>query len=858
MNVADFVPQGIPLHWFFGAAGTALILITGIAWLAVLKRTFRKRLEAVVDAPERARELIHRKHGSTFIAMRSGVIETVARTRGAAIVSLSGADRIWIRRAKTRARQRDIRRVLEFIPDTGLFACFSAALRKRRAATILLDWLDESDDLFALQRIALSAPGETFDGAAALELLGERLDRIREMTGDPQWPPRFFAVNIMLHSDDERSVRGVWSAFDDTNRFIREMVARDIQTDDTDELYRRLFDLYLHDPVFEVRRAARRRLDSQFADRYRVDRDNLSETEALHIMGLLEQDSSEDEALAMTCLSEENLELALPAARYLQKAGVLSRLFRNATFSDPDDFERIRRLLTTAATVHVTGFLSELHHTARPAPLMLAARVLERAGDSRLIAVLARSVFALPFDESRQDDVYAATLTTIAARGTESALELLRQELWAHRYQPDVAGQLLESVPPRAQPIVMDTALSLLRDPEFSCRDALHALFARFEGIYFLPALLDILQSGSDADGRPARVSAVKILTQAGLPYARQYLLESLSTIPPDEARELAALYAESAGDDFAERVWEIINGRDGDTRAALIAILPAVQNKSFLKPIREAVHDADPRVRTAAIWALLEFGDSKSFNQAVDRLRDPVERVRIEAATALGAHGTAATLQEVRQVLEDEQEVDDVKRSAIAGLARSEQKQSIAILTDLLERDDHWDDVAIEALAHKRTAKHVGELVQQLKDGSPRLREKLMRSFRRMGTDGEQAMLELLEQDIPALRPHVTEILEQTGFVEETVRKMAHRDSVVRRDAAEALSAIATLAAFRGIVLAARDPDPEVRVRVTRALEKLDTEEGKSVLSQLENDPERRVRKFTLWALERYRARDL
>ena len=122
----------------------------------------------------------------------------------------------------------------------------------------------------------------------------------------------------------------------------------------------------------------------------------------------------------------------------------------------------------------------------------------------------------------------------------------------------------------------------------------------------------------------------------------------------------------------------------------------------------------------------------------------------------------------------------------------------------------------------------------------------------------GENSMVELLKEDIPSLRPFIVEILDTTGHVEERIRKLSHRDPMIRRDTAEFLSLVATKPAFRGMVLAARDPDEEVRVRVIKALEKLETEEGNEILQALENDPERKVRKYTLWALERIKAKTL
>jgi HEAT repeat protein len=51
---------------------------------------------------------------------------------------------------------------------------------------------------------------------------------------------------------------------------------------------------------------------------------------------------------------------------------------------------------------------------------------------------------------------------------------------------------------------------------------------------------------------------------------------------------------------------------------------------------------------------------------------------------------------------------------------------------------------------------------------------------------------------------------------------------------------------------MAARDPDQEVRVLVVKALEKLNTPQGRDILERLKEDPDKRIRKYTHWALER------
>jgi HEAT repeat protein len=289
-----------------------------------------------------------------------------------------------------------------------------------------------------------------------------------------------------------------------------------------------------------------------------------------------------------------------------------------------------------------------------------------------------------------------------------------------------------------------------------------------------------------------------------------------------------------------------------------LISCLPSTGEQSFLPSIRRSIKDADPDVRIASIWALVDYGDTRSLNQAFSMLRDPVERVRIETAKALGTNGSNEVLEHIQEVLDDENEVAEVKVAAVRGLGASTSTKAIDILTAKLEQDAPYESVILEALANKTSRNELAHLIDNFKDASQRIRDKLRRAFGSMKQKGESSMLDLLSQDIASLKPFVADILEGTGFVESTIRKMTHRDPAVRREAAEALSLIGTESAFRGIVLAARDPDEEVRVRVIKALEKLETKEGKSILNSLENDPDARIRKYTHWALERLHSKSL
>ncbi|MFW5684776.1 MAG: HEAT repeat domain-containing protein, partial [Spirochaetota bacterium] len=200
----------------------------------------------------------------------------------------------------------------------------------------------------------------------------------------------------------------------------------------------------------------------------------------------------------------------------------------------------------------------------------------------------------------------------------------------------------------------------------------------------------------------------------------------------------------------------------------------------------------------------------------------------------------------------------DVVKIAAIEGLAASTHADAVDILVGMLDADDELVRPVEEALAGKVDAGSIRRLVEQFKDADPALRDRITAIFKATGERGEEAIRTVLEEDIASLRPLLAEILETTGYVESRIRLLSHRDPKIRRDAADFLSRVGSEAAFRGIVMAARDPDSEVRVQVTKALERLASEDGKEILHALEQDPDRRIRKYTHWALERLEAKAL
>jgi len=851
--------QTIPLYALFLAVFIALCVLLGAVLITVLRRySLWNVLGRVIAQPDSAGTLISNRYSDRFLLRNSGLIERFARKGYPHIVKLTGIGRLWTERLIQKKRKGDFLRVLQFSPETGLFKCFLVSLEKRGLARHLLNWIEQAEDYLALQKLALSGRGEDFNGRKAAALLHNWLQRIREMTGDPEWASRYFSLKILLHDGDEKSVRAVWDGLKDTHPLIRMTVVREFVTDERGRLASELGRLFLRDPAFEVRRTAWARIQGEFLDLHSIDPKKLSHEEVIHLLELLRPGSKEDENVALQHIEGEDLELRFIAAQFLELCGTLERMILEVDLGDREGLERNFSLLSKASQVNVTSFLVATERTDNPASLLIAARILKENGNRPLITHVAKKVFRMMDARSGYMEIYEATLNSISVRGNDEALRLLDRELFKRKSSRTHIEPILNALPGRSDSFFLDTLFLFLRDPEFPAKKALREALERMPASLVLPEILAILRAGRTYFPHAVRILALMVLGEMKLPYCFQTVLENLPTLPLNEARQLARVLSSFPMDVFIEKTKCLLESSDSKVRSALVSCLPATGKKDFLPFIRECLKDADPQVRIASVWALVEYNDTRTLNRLTSMLRDPLERVRVETAKALGANGSDFILESLRETLIDKNELETVKQAAIIGLGSSGTLSSIDILIEGLDSETSLDEQLTRALAEKTEKQEVAHLIERFRGAVQSVRDKLKEVFKAMGERGEPALVELLKEENPSLHSFLAEILEDTGFVESAIRGLSHREMSVRREAAEVLCLVATESAYRGIVIAARDPDDEVRVKVVKALERLETEEGKKILSSLSHDPERRIRRYTHWALERLKAKAL
>jgi HEAT repeat protein len=852
--------------WVFIAIPAALVLLVlYILWL-VRTRIFKMRLRRIVNAKEaheieEAVKSFSRHYSPETLVRYSRRMERYSRQMGPQVVRETGLADKWTHKVahSPLVRAVDIRRVLLYCPSSAAFKAFLAAEQHPRLRKVFFNWMNKEGEEKAIRLLAESCKGEDFDPAFCKSFLEKHSALLRELTGEPEWYVRYFAYKILQLDKEPVTERTLEAGLYDPNPLTRKTLTKSFSAG-REKTWNILWDKLIHDPVYEVREAARKRIAKEYMDLYNLKEKNLNEEETSRILEQLDPASQEDRTFAMAALESPSLEQSYLAAVFLDKCGVLYSLLIKNTLDDLKNIDHSVNLLQKAMNVNVSGFLRE-YPSGDGAPLLAAARLLSAAGGTQeAICQLARKVF-LFFSSKKLEpsntDIYTKTLEAVAAHGSIKSFELIGEELIKRENDPPFLKLLLTNFPSRAERMLTPALFRFLENAEFPLREELvHALGA-FNPAVILPEVFRILNVGQDEYPRIVRISALKILGYLHQPFCLKRILESLPTLTPKDTEEFAGIVAAYPREMFEEKARELLASPDALIRAYLINILPITKNESHIKDIRLALKDVDPDVRVAAIKALLGYGEVRLLNQETSMLRDPVERVRLTTAEVIAEHGNAAAMEILKNILTDTSETDVVKQGVIAGLGQASgaaggSAESLSILVDVMDTMGELSEYAVKALAKRTSKRDILQLVEIFKDAEPSLREKLIPVFKGQGKDAEPRIIEILKEEVASFKPYLVKILEETGYVDEAKRKLSHRNVEVRREAAMMLSLLDTLQAFRSLVMAAKDPDQEVRVCVVRALEKLKSSQSRDLLEKLKDDPDNRIRKYTHWALER------
>jgi len=853
----------IPFWAYVAAAGAAILLVVLLVlfllWL-INTRIFKFRLKKIVNAQDaqQSAEAIKNfqlNYPADKLMRYSRRMERYSRQMGPQVVRETGLADKWVQKlTRVLPSAADVRRVLLYCPDSYLFKAFIAASLHLRVRRYFFKWMRSEGEEKIIRRLAETCRGEDFDPAFCANLMEPHAALLRELTNEPEWFSRYFAYKILILYKDELTLKILEEGLMDPHPLVRKIITNSF-TADKDKVWNVLWDKLIHDPVYEVRETAHKRIAKEYAGNYSLNDKSLNAEETARVLEQLDPDGQEDRSFAMAALENPDMELRYHAAAFLDKHGILTTFFAKNTMDDRNGIEHTVNILKKALEVNVSGFLRD-YHAGDGAPLLAAARLLCGTGGTQEdICYLEKKVFAFLNDkriDNAYGEIYARTLEAVSLKGNVKALEILAEELSRRENNKVFLDYLLPLIPRSCEAMFAPLLFRFVQNKDFPAREKLEKLLGTFSPNIILPEVLRILNGNRADNPHTVRISALKIFGRLQLSFCLQRILESLPTLRPAEIEEFAALVATYPEDVFAQKVNMLLASPDAQIRASIITLLPMTKNESFLKEIRASLKDVDPDVRVAAIKALLGFGEVKLLNQETSMLRDPVERVRLATAEVIAQYGNAAAMEVLKNIVNDEHEIDIVKIGVIMGLGQSKGEEGISILTDILASEGELQEYAAKALVMRVSKRDITQLTEIFKEAEPPLREKLIPVFKAQGKEAEPRILEILKEEVASIKPYLVKILEETGYVDRQKKRLSHRNVEERREAAEQLSLLDTLSAFRGLVMAAKDPDQEVRVCVVKALEKLKGAKSKKILDELKNDPDSRIRKYTYWALER------
>ncbi len=754
-------------------------------------------------------------------------------------------------------RLQDAQSLLQLDDFQGAYPVFLAALKDKHIAGVFSEWLEETPGITAIRTMAVSGKGRNFDGRKARELLDNAIDRVREISGDPEWPARYFALCVLLGDEDTQAQRLVSEAFHDSHPLLRQTAVTEARMD-SDELFNHLISIALDDPVPEVRRCARNRIDLDFPNRWKLNLDRLNSHQYIHVLEQLRTESREDENAAVHALSGSLPELQMTAAQFLERSGMLDKIIAGADLGDIEDWNRRFNLLHHALAVGVTGFLSVLKSTKSNDVQMMGARLLQIDGDVELIAPLAQRVFAHwrpGCSESMQ--LYKEVITLICSRGLEKSQSLLGIELRKQRYQNDILEFILPNLPPHAAPVYRDILLEFLVDPVYSAEKAYLDIMSRLPYSMFINTVLNILESHS-AKPRPVRLRALRVLGVWHLNQNLQTVIENLPLLSTEHYPDFIRYFSAVNEAVLIERASFILASPDVGIRAALISCLPQNCISALSEEIRSGIRDSSPEIRIASARALSRIKGFLPVEESVRLLKDPVERVRQESAILTGTTSPRNILETLEQILWSTDESIETKKAVLTSLSVDSRIRSIEILVHFLDQGNILEKDVLAALTVKTCPKSLIRLAKYFQHSNSVLKNKLIKVFTAMGKDCEKELALMLREITPNLKPFLVNVLTSIGYVETLIHRLGNRSPAIRREAAELLSIIGTESAYRGIVLAVRDPDTGVRIHAVKALEALANQDSELILKFLKYDPDRKVRQYTQWAMKRMEANNI
>jgi HEAT repeat protein len=347
--------------------------------------------------------------------------------------------------------------------------------------------------------------------------------------------------------------------------------------------------------------------------------------------------------------------------------------------------------------------------------------------------------------------------------------------------------------------------------------------------------------------------------SDAGVRACAAQVLEGLGFVPATREEEAWLMVAKSQlsravmlGAVALPAIEMALRSGSSSVCAAAVDALGRLGDARALRSVIGALRSADPAVCVAAVDALRRLGDAQAVEPLIQALRHRSSQVRLAAVEALGHLRQPPAVEPVRALLADPDW--GVRREAAEALGKLRDRRGLEALTQSLgDADGDVREAAANSLGSLADRRAIEPLVLALKDSTSGVRRIAAAALARIDPDwssspearaaAEQLKPALNDED-PNVRHFVAQLLVGLGAMEaptqpeddlENVSSPAKRqklavslflavlcdvDADLRHAAAEALGELGDSRAQSALMKAQADPDPEVRVVASGAIE--------------------------------------
>lgn len=335
---------------------------------------------------------------------------------------------------------------------------------------------------------------------------------------------------------------------------------------------------------------------------------------------------------------------------------------------------------------------------------------------------------------------------------------------------------------------------------------------------------VDALVVAAAAQQPELRVAAVSALGLIGDHLAAEALFAAIGDAQP--AVRDAAIVSLSALGISVEKVAPDLSSSSWQVRAAAVATLARLGDRSAVPLLVSALRDADSRVRSEAARTLGQYADQTATDALIAALRDQSADVRVEATFSLGRLKEARALGPLASLLNDRD--PRVSLAAAESLARLRDPRATRVLIDSLSNAD-WrvrsraTQVLARVAADGSLDQAVGPLARALADDDPVVRYYAAEALIGIGAKGVPALIEILRSHREADRDRAARVLWRIGApaVDPLIAILQERNSTAetRASAAHTLGLIGDGRAIKGLATMLSDDRYFVRQQAARAL---------------------------------------